>query len=206
MSTHKGWALALAIGVSACGGPVLAPRQADADLIVFGGGPGGAREACFTCHGLAGEGIEEAPRLAGLDAGYFLKQMADYANGRRADAVMAPIARRLSAEAQRQVSHYYAALPTTAPPLGTAPRLYAHGDAARGLRACAECHGADGQGVGPANPAVAGQPQVYTAEQLRRWKRGLRRNDAGDEMGSAARGLSESEIEALAAYLAGVSQ
>ncbi len=202
MSTYFGWAVALLICVSACGGPVRAPPAADAELIVFGAGPGGVREACFTCHGLAGEGAGDAPRLAGLNAGYLNKQMSDYANGRRADAIMAPIARRLGDADRRAVSDYYARMPTPVRALGAAPHIYTHGDSARGLRACAECHGADAEGVGAGNPGLAGQPAAYTAAQLRNWKRGLRRNDPRDEMGAAARALSDAEIETLAAYLA----
>ena len=59
--------------------------SADGELIAMSGGEGGARYACVTCHGARGEGNGfDAPRLAGLPAGYLQKQMEDYATGLRA--------------------------------------------------------------------------------------------------------------------------
>ena len=47
-------------------------------IIAMGGGEGGSANACFSCHGLEGEGDGvSVPRLAGLDAGYLQKQMED---------------------------------------------------------------------------------------------------------------------------------
>lgn len=192
-------ALALA---SACGGPVAARAPADGELIAHGGGPGGPRDACFTCHGFNGEGDGRAPRLAGLNAGYIAKQLADYASQGRADDVMTPIAQRMNDGDRRAVGSYYASLPTApASQLIEPLALYHRGDDSRGVRACSRCHGEAGSGRGAANPAIAGQPAAYTAEQLRRWKRGERRNDPRDVMGASARALSDAEIEALAAYI-----
>src|SRR5690606_8477612 len=64
------------------------------ELIAMGGGDGGARYACVSCHGARGEGNGfDAPRLAGLPAGYLQKQMEDYAAGLRPHAVMRDVAR-----------------------------------------------------------------------------------------------------------------
>src|SRR5690606_31899172 len=132
-----------------------------------------ASNACFSCHGLdgAGDGVS-VPRLAGLDAGYLQKQMTDYANGTRRDEVMKEVARWLDDGDRRAVSAWYASLPApqTTAPTGPTPSLWLRGDPARGVAACAACHGEDGRGVGPGNPAVAAQPAAYTREQLRRWK------------------------------------
>src|SRR3546814_1221248 len=62
------------------------------------------------------------------------------------------------------------------------PPIYVKGDPSRGLLPCADCHGPKGEGLGPANPALAGQPAVYLAAQLRAWRRGERRNDPGNVM------------------------
>lgn len=186
----------------ACGGPVVAPSPASGELIAHGGGPGGPTDACFTCHGFNGEGRGETPRLAGLDAGYIAKQLADYANETRRDAVMTPIARRMSDGDRRAVAHYYAAMPAALPRTPAVMlALYHQGDRSRGIRRCVNCHGPAGAGEGPANPAIAGQPAAYTIEQLRRWKRSQRRNDARDVMGSTVRGMTDAEIEAMAAYI-----
>ena len=188
--------------VCACGGPVAAPAPPSGRLIAFGGGPGGPGDACFTCHGFNGEGDGLTPRLAGLDAGYIAKQLADYAHETRPDDVMTPIAMAMSDGDRRAVADYYSALP--APALrapSTTLALYHEGDRARGVRSCANCHGQNGAGEGAANPAIAGQPAAYTAEQLRRWKRSIRRNDARDVMGRAVRTMSEEEIDAMAVYI-----
>jgi cytochrome c553 len=192
--------------LGACAGAVTPRPDPSGELIAVGGGPGGAADACFTCHGLNGEGDGLAPRLAGLDAGYMTKQLQDYVIGVRPHDTMTPIARRLSDGERLAVSAYYAALPAPPPrntgtPLAIAARLYRDGDPARGLRACADCHGETGAGL-RANPKIARQPAPYVAEQLHRWKRAVRRNDAGDVMGRAARALSDAEIEALAVYVA----
>src|SRR5690554_2935179 len=72
--------------------PVETASVAQGQLIAVGGGPGGAGAACFSCHGLQGQGDAGGafPRLAGLDAHYLAKQMEDYASGARPDPVMTP--------------------------------------------------------------------------------------------------------------------
>lgn len=169
----------------------------------MGGGEGGAAQACFTCHGLDGGGDGfGAPRLAGLDVGYLQKQMTDYAAGTRPDAVMKPIARWLDDGDRRAVAAWYAAMPAAPPASRAAPEAYLRALPERGLAACASCHGVAGEGVGPGNPSIAGQPAAYTVEQLRRWRTGERRNDPRGVMAEAAAALTEAEMHAIAAWLA----
>lgn len=178
---------------------------ADGQVIALGGAGAGASNACFTCHGLAGQGNGAgAPRLAGLDPGYLERQMEAYADGRRHHAQMGWIARQLGARERKSVSFYYAGLPfeggasMPADPLS----LYHEGDPARGLAACAACHGELGQGLGPANPPLAGQPPAYLAEQLELWRKAKRRNDPGDVMLRISQLLTPSESRQLASYAA----
>jgi cytochrome c553 len=177
---------------------------ASGELIALSGGDGGPANACFTCHGLtgAGDGVS-VPRLAGLDAGYLQKQLTDYAGGLRADPAMGPIAKWLDDRDQRAVSVWYASLPAppSAGPAPAAPQIYLACDPARGLAACANCHGAGGEGVGPGYPALSGQPAAYTVEQLRRWQADERRNDPRGVMADAAAGLTAEELRAIAAWL-----
>ncbi len=188
--------------LASCGGPVRDRPSPSGALIAVGGGPGGPQDACFACHGFAGEGEGLTPRLAGLGRGYLAKQLHDYAEGRRPDPVMGPIAERLSDGDRRAVSDYYASRDALRPAALAQPnRLYHQGDTSRGIRACADCHGGAAEGKGSSNPALALQPAAYTAEQLRRWKRSVRRNDARDVMGASARRLTDAEIERLAEYL-----
>ena len=175
-------------------------------VIAMGGGDGGVGHACFSCHGLDGGGDGGAtPRLAGLDPGYLQRQLDDYANGRRDHQAMAAIARRMQPDARALVSAYYAALPApgriAGQSDGAAARLYRVGDPARGLPACASCHGAQGEGVGPGNPPLAGQPSAYVAAQLDGWREGRRYNDALGEMRLISRRLTPDEIRRLAAFV-----
>lgn len=187
------------------------PFSATGELVALSGGLAGPDGACFTCHGLDGGGDGAgAPRLAGLEAGYLLKQLQDYGDGRRPDPVMGPIAQRLDDRARREVADWYAALPAPASagpdatPAAAGRELYHRGDPGRGLAACADCHGADAAGGGLANPALAGQPAAYAAEQLRRFAVGERRNDPRGVMWDASRRLAEEERAAVAAYLASI--
>lgn len=188
------------------------PFTATGEVIALSGGDAGAARACFTCHGLRGEGDGRAtPRLAGLPAGYLQRQMIDYAEGRRSDKVMSPIAKALDHDDRRAVANYYAALPAPAAVVavarggGEAERLYQRGDPARGLPACAACHGAAGEGIGPANPPLAGQPAAYLAEQMKRWRSSERRNDPQNVMLAISRRLTPAEAEEISRYASGLS-
>lgn len=178
--------------------------QASGQIIAMGGGAGGAANACFTCHGLKGEGDGvSTPRLAGLDQGYLHKQMEDYASGLRPDDVMTRVARGLDPDARRAVAAWYADLPAPTPGAiaSPAPSVWLNGDAARGIIACAACHGTEGQGAGEGQPEVAAQPAAYVLEQIRRWKAGERRNDPRGVMAAAVRPLTDAEARAIAEWL-----
>ncbi len=199
-------ALAALAACSPASNDTGAAFTATGEIIAMGGGEGGPANACFSCHGLdgAGDGVS-VPRLAGLDAGYLQKQLSDYAEDRRADLVMTPIARWLDDDDQRAVAAWYAAMPAppSTAPATPPPTIYLSGDAGRGVTACAACHGAAGQGLGAGNPAIAGQPAAYTLDQLRRWKTAKRRNDPRGVMADAVAGLSEVEMRTIAAWLEG---
>lgn len=190
--------ISLVLTVAACDRPTNrtgAAFTATGELVAMSGGEGGARAACFTCHGLDGAGDGAGvPRLAGLDVGYLHKQLSDYGQALRADKVMSPIAARLTDADRRAVAAHYARLTTTTPsaPAEAAPAAY---------EPCAVCHGDTGQGVGEANPAIAGQPAAYTLDQLDRWRRMERRNDPQGVMSAVAAGLSAPDARAIAAWL-----
>lgn len=178
---------------------------ANGEVIALSGAAAGAANACFTCHGLTGLGDGGgSPRLAGLDAGYIERQLVAYADGRRQHARMGWIAGKLDVDDRKAVALYYSRQPVEIRP--TMPRamggLYHAGDPARGLASCAGCHGDRGEGLGPANPPLAGQPAAYLAGQIERWRKARRRNDPGDVMLRISQLLSPSEARALAAYAA----
>lgn len=76
------------------------------------------------------------------------------------------------------------------------------GDAAAGKEKsamCVACHGADGNGTDPQYPKLAGQHQDYLAKAIRDYKSGDRKNPI---MASMVAGLSDDDIENLAAFYA----
>ena len=65
--------------------------------------------------------------------------------------------------------------------------------------ACAVCHGANGLSVQPNAPHLAGQPEIYLAEQLKNYRSGKRPHEV---MSVIAKPLTDTEIEDLAAWYA----
>lgn len=81
----------------------------------------------------------------------------------------------------------------------TAPTIAAD-KAAGGAKAkevCAACHGVDGNSADANNPKLAGQWPDYLRKALRDYKSGARTNAI---MGGFAKGLTDKDIENLAAY------
>ena len=64
---------------------------------------------------------------------------------------------------------------------------------------CVACHGTDGNSINPEWPNLAGQHPSYLAKQLRAFRDGQRENVL---MSPMAMGLSDQDIEDLAAYFA----
>ena len=64
---------------------------------------------------------------------------------------------------------------------------------------CGACHGDDGNSTLPGIPSLAGQPALTITNQMIYFRERLRQ---AEEMTPQARGLSDAEIQALAAYYA----
>ena len=77
--------------------------------------------------------------------------------------------------------------------------LYDSGDAARGLPACASCHGAAGNSTISANPKLSAQFEAYTHKQLVDFTTPARNQPV---MTTYAKMLSDAEKRDIAAYLA----
>jgi cytochrome c553 len=67
--------------------------------------------------------------------------------------------------------------------------------------ACASCHGGSGAGIPAIYPRVSGQWQEYTLAQLKAYANGERKNA---QMNAIAARLKESDLIALAEYMAGM--
>jgi cytochrome c553 len=167
--------------------------------------------ACAGCHGADGNGGADPtwPKLAGQDADYVAKQLADFKSGARKNPIMQGMAGGLSAQDMQDIGAYYASLK---PAPGSAKskervalgeKIYRGGIAKMGVTACMSCHGPSGHGIPPRFPRVSGQSAAYTEQQMLAFKRGSRSND-GEVMTRIAFRMSEKEISAVSDYMAGL--
>jgi cytochrome c553 len=169
-----------------------------------------AKTLCATCHGPDGNGIAPTfPKLAGQSKEYLAKQITDFIALKRKNDVMLPIIAQIKAKDAPALADYFTALKQSANqpnqnPLATAgQKLYADGNLANGVPACIACHGPKGAG-NLLNARLAGQYESYLVAQLQAFKKGERKNDTAAMMRNAVVGLQAAEIDALAAYLAGI--
>ena len=86
---------------------------------------------------------------------------------------------------------------------GKGGTLYDSGDAARGIAACASCHGAAGNSTIVANPKLAGQVEQYIHKQLVDFTTPARQNPI---MSPISKALTEQEKRDIAAYLGAQKQ
>lgn len=190
---------------------------------------GAAKAAtCLACHGPAGNSSNsEWPSLAGQNAAYIERQLHLLHDGKRtgkagdASASMMPaMALTLSDQDMQDVAAYYAM--QTATGLESDPsyweagqRLYRSGDRARGIPACAACHGPVGGGNPAAGyPALRGQQSMYVIKQLGAYGSNVRytknakgASDGGDYaaiMNTIAARLTETDMRDLASYIQGM--
>jgi cytochrome c553 len=164
---------------------------------------------CFMCHGLDGESSSPAfPRLAGQNAGYIARQLADYASGKRVSTTMQPMVDGLKApdfEALGQwfstrATHKHAVQDPEVAKVGE--YIYNKGNPDSGVAACTACHGPQGHGT-EALPRLAGQHARYIENQLKAFNKRQRTNDNA-VMHTIASKLTELEIRGVAAYISGL--
>jgi len=165
--------------------------------------------ACLACHGSAGNStIAQNPKLAGQHETYLGKQLVDFKTPERNNPVMSAIAKSLNDDDVKNLAAY---LDKQAPKAGAAKnkdsiefgkKIYRAGIAAKGVPACASCHGATGNGIPAQFPRLAGQHQDYTLAQLNGFGNGGRKNSA--QMVTIAKRMSEDEMKAVADYVAGL--
>lgn len=171
--------------------------------------------ACAACHGNQGEGIrqnEYYPRIAGKPAEYLYRQLVSFRDGRRSYPQMVYLVRYLSDEYLREIATYYSKLqapfpaqvraPATKEALARGEALVRKGDPAKGVPACAACHGDALTGMLPGIPGLIGLDASYVTAQMGSWQRGIRHADAPDCMARIAAKLSGTDVSAVTAYLA----
>ena len=113
---------------------------------------------------------------------------------------MTPLAQALGDADIQNLAAYFASLSCAAP-----ARKTLGGDAVAGkvlTKNCTACHGETGISGNPAWPNIAGQRAGYLVNVLKAFRAGLRKDPM---MAGVARGLSDADIDNLAAYYAGQS-
>lgn len=179
---------------------------------------------CGACHGADGNSLApNFPKLAGLGQAYLLKQLKDVKSGNRQIVEMTGLLDNLSDQDLLDLAAYFNSKTTQlsgskdmtvkinpgidVDAVEYGAKLYRAGKPEVGAPACTGCHSPRGLGNGPAGyPRLSGQHADYIEKQLKDFRAGLRVND-GDKktMRQVAAHLSDSDIKALANFIAGLN-
>ena len=171
--------------------------------------------ACIACHGREGASTDGGyfPRLSGKPEVYLFNQLRSFRDGRRFNSDMTHMVQHLSDAYLRELAAYFAGLELPYPPvrattdatpemLARGKALVFQGDAARGIPACAQCHGQALTGVQPGIPGLVGLPRLYLSSQLGAWLTNDRHARAPDCMAEVGKKLTTADINAVTSWLA----
>ena len=168
-----------------------------------------ATQVCVTCHTADGtRGSPANPILQGQHSEYLVKQLVEFKEGKRANAVMSGMAGMLSEAEMKNISAYYnskQAKPGAAKNkdlVALGEKIYRGGIAAKQVPACSGCHSPNGAGIPAQYPRLGSQHGDYTEAQLVAFRSGARANSA--QMTAIAARLSDKEIKAVSDYIAGL--
>ncbi len=161
-------------------------------------------QQCAICHGPTGVSRADSPNLAGQYASVVYKQLRDFKEGVRINAVMTPFAVNLTEQNMQDLAAYYAYLPRLPgfhpPGSNPVPRIVASGAPIRGIAPCGSCHGSIENKLG--SPWLEGQSELYIKAQLAAFASGARQNDISGQMRNVARAMTSEEIDQAAKYYA----
>lgn len=166
-------------------------------------------QVCVACHAADGNSsIVDNPKLAQQHPEYLAKQLTEFKNGKRDNAVMKGFAASMSDEDMRNVAFWLAGqkakpgFARDAELVKLGERIYRGGIADRQIAACAGCHSPNGAGIPAQYPRLGGQHADYTAGQLRAFRDSKRKNSP--QMTQVAAHMTEREIQAVSDYIAGL--
>jgi cytochrome c553 len=167
---------------------------------------------CAGCHGVNGNSTNPAwPKLAGQNAGFIAKQLADFKSGKkRSDPLMVGQVASLSQQDMDDLGAYFASQTGTQgaadEKLATAgSKLYRGGNKKKGIAACIACHGPTGAGNPAAKfPKLSGQHATYVEKAMKDFRSGTRSNDMNKMMRNIAEKMNDKEIKAVASYISGL--
>jgi cytochrome c553 len=163
---------------------------------------------CEVCHGVSAQGFlgyYPIPRLAGQQVAYIQNQLQGFSEHKRTNNIMFNVGHVLSpAMIMALATNFHDLDPK---PLANAPKelvaagkqIYEAGVAGANVPACASCHGKEAKGDGQF-PRLAGQLYSYVSLQLTNWSK-ERAESTADMMAPIARGLTDAQIKAVAAYV-----
>jgi cytochrome c553 len=163
--------------------------------------------SCFLCHGMQGESATELfPRLAGQNAAYLSKQLANFKSGERQSEVMPRMVAALTPQDMQALGLYFSRQkspphPPTDPQLAAKGRIiYAQGGGATEVAACVGCHGERGYGSEtlPRLAGPGGRLPRHAAARLRQARPHQRQRRHALPL---RRRMTEAEILAVAEYL-----
>lgn len=164
---------------------------------------------CAACHGADGNSaITLNPKLAGQHPEYLLKQLTNFKEGKRANAVMGGMVANLTPEDMQNLAAYFSTQKQTLAKAKTngagslGEKIYRGGIAKTNVPACAACHGANGAGIPKQFPRLAAQHADYTYQQLKTFRTGERAN--APMMMVIATKMTDAEMQAVADYMQGL--
>ena len=149
---------------------------------------------CLGCHGIDGYRNAypnyEVPEVGGQRADYIVAALQEYRSGQRDHTTMHAQASLLSDQDMADIAAFFSGLkPAAAAATANTPPPAA--------AVCVACHGANGIGVVPQYPDLAGQHPDYIVRALQEYRSGARKNPI---MAGMAAQLKESDLYVVADY------
>ena len=197
---------------SIAAGPATKPAKPDAAIgekLYTNGDPQRGVIGCASCHGAEGKSAAGAwPKLAAQHSAYTIKQLKNYKDGTRANAIMAGMSAALTEQDMANIAAYLSkqtvslGVAQNKETIGLGKQIYAGGIAEKGIPACAACHSPNGAGIPAQYPLLSGQWADYSMAQLGYFRDGTRKNNAA--MTAIAAKLSDVEMKAVSDYMAGL--
>lgn len=164
--------------------------------------PARAQEACLACHGPDGNSITPGiPSIAGQPKLFLETQLVLMREEVRPAPQMAPLLKGMKDAEIIRLAEHFSKLPAKTMAAGPGDEaLLGRGKALAGKLRCGICHLADFSGQNQV-PRLAGQREEYLESEMRAYRDSRRRG--GDTiMAAALYGVSDTDIRAIAHFLA----
>lgn len=169
--------------------------------------PAIVQQVCSACHGLDGNSVNPSvPKLAGRHAEYLIRELKDFASGKRKSDVMGALSQTVDAADLKPIAEYFAKQKPTSEKVtdraaaARGEKMFQDGDEDRGVPACAGCHEEDGAGT-KRFPRLAGQHKEYLVDQMMKFRNDVHTYAGARFMREVTKRMTESEIQAVAEYM-----